>query len=272
MERSINDYDSLSLSEIVDENTIDMRHLDTPIRSKSASTTKPREQRSTKASASVFMGSDIPTLSYMEAATEKLVRKANESVQARNGSQQLTSAKMYETAAAVFVPSEISGRSTECDIRPLGARLSNVANIIAATDQSLSEPSVEQILGDSFSKDVRNMGADLRQKKVRHSYGAFARQSNASSLSLANTADMSVDSKMSYRNSNGSLLERGSDSSVRMNDDIWTNLQQPSIGFPVAQELSQMGEIDGSFRSTNVSIAVPIDKVPHFVNCLFVTI
>lgn len=129
-------------------------------------------------------------------------------------------------AAALFEPSEMTGRSTECSVRTtIDGRMARPSNNLMpgyASSMRMSLPvdcadgdhsmmlSTEEILSQSMAEEVRQMAVGLSQMKVRQSYGVgSARQSNVSyAPSLANTADMSFDSKSSFKDDDGRFVYR----------------------------------------------------------------
>lgn len=95
-----------------------------------------------------------------------------------------------QRSVQMFQPSEFTGRSTEC----LEAGVMSEQEVGSCT--SLHSPSVEQILAASFSEDVRRMADQLREVKVRNSYGG-------------RTADMSMASEGTSSTSRNSMFDWG---------------------------------------------------------------
>lgn len=91
----------------------------------------------------------------------------------------------------VFEPSEITGRSTSCS--------QFKQNAIS------SSPSVEQILAQSFSEDVRNLGSKLEDMKFRQSlsHASLPRTADISMASTSFSSDARYTDWGNYKNSTG---------------------------------------------------------------------
>lgn len=100
----------------------------------------------------------------------------------------------------MFQPSEFTGRSTEC----LGAGIMSEQEVGSCC--SLNSPSVEQILATSFSEDVRRMADQLREVKVRNSYGGRTADMSMASEGTASTS--MFDWGEGYRNNLSRLSAR----------------------------------------------------------------
>lgn len=108
-----------------------------------------------------------------------------------------------QRSVQMFQPSEITGRSTEC----MNAGVMSEQEVGSCC--SLNTPSVEQILAVSFTEEVRRMADQLRDVKVRNSYGGrTADMSMASEGTSSNTRNSMFDWGEGYRNNLSRLSAR----------------------------------------------------------------
>lgn len=108
-----------------------------------------------------------------------------------------------QRSVQMFQPTEFTGRSTEC----MDAGVMSEQEVGSCC--SINLPSVEQILADSFSEDVRRMADQLREVKVRNSYGGrTADMSMASEGTSSNTRNSMFDWGEGYRNNLSRLSAR----------------------------------------------------------------